>query len=98
MSGGPERTIPKRPYKPRAADADQRVFTKAPWVPPADGGSERGSKRPFKTRGAGGLDKAGAKSGGKPAGKFGGRPGGFQRSGPAGTFKAPTRKKPGAEE
>jgi hypothetical protein len=84
MTGGGERTIPKRPYKPRAADADQRVFTKAPWVPPTDGGNERGGKRPFKARSGGGFDKAKPR---KPFGaKFGGKPGGFNR------------KKPGAEE
>jgi hypothetical protein len=31
-----ERSLPKRPHKPRAADADKRVFTKAPWVPTAE--------------------------------------------------------------
>jgi 23S rRNA pseudouridine2605 synthase len=38
-----ERVLPKRPYKPRAADADQRKFTKAPWTPAEDAGA--GTKR-----------------------------------------------------
>jgi hypothetical protein len=42
-----ERTLPKRPHKPRAADADKRPFNKDPWVPPTD--SDGGKpKRSFK--------------------------------------------------
>jgi 23S rRNA pseudouridine2605 synthase len=71
---GGERTLPKRPYKPRAADADKRPFTKAPWAPKEDGEGAAG-KRPYKPRAAGGFGGGGGarKSfGGKPAGKFGG--------------------------
>jgi len=77
-----ERSLPKRPYKPRAADADKRTFTKEPWVPKSDGD---GAKR-----------KSFGKSSGKP--RYGGKPGGFggaKRSGPAGA-KPPFRRKPGA--
>jgi 23S rRNA pseudouridine2605 synthase len=82
-----ERSLPKRPYKPRAADAHTRPFTKEPWVPKADGD---GAKRTFKPKsasyGRGGAGKSfGSKPGGKP--KFGGKPGGAKP-----TF----RKKPGA--
>ena len=63
-----ERTLPKRPYKPRAADAHTRPFTKDPWVP-TEG---EGAKRPYKPRAEGSYGRAGA---GKPAGKFGGKPG-----------------------
>jgi len=58
-----ERTLPKRPYKPRAADADQRKFTKAPWTPTEDAGAGA-SRKSF------GGKKFGPK-------KFGGKPGGF---------------------
>jgi hypothetical protein len=47
-----ERRLPKRPYKPRAADADARPFTKAPWTPSEDASAK--PKRAFKPRGAGG--------------------------------------------
>jgi len=82
-----ERSLPKRPYKPRAADAHTRPFTKEPWVPKADGD---GAKRTFKPKsasyGRGGAGKSfGSKPGGKP--KFGGKPGGAKP-----TF----RRKPGA--
>jgi 23S rRNA pseudouridine2605 synthase len=93
-----ERSLPKRPYKPRAADAHTRPFTKEPWVPKAEGD---GAKRTFKPKSAGnyGRSGAGAKKGfgGKPAGKFGGKPGGFgaKRSGPAGA-KPAFRRKPEA--
>jgi hypothetical protein len=102
-----ERTLPKRPYKPRAADAHKRTFTKEPWVPKTEG---EGAKRPYKPRAEGSYGRAGAgprKSfGGKPGAKFGGKPkfgakpGGFgaKRSGPAGGAKPTARKKPGAEE
>jgi len=63
-----ERTLPKRPYKPRAADADQRKFTKAPWTPTEDAGA--GVKR--KSFGA---KKFGPK-------KFGAKKFGDKRSGP----------------
>jgi 23S rRNA pseudouridine2605 synthase len=59
-----ERTLAKRPHKPRAADADKRAFTKDPWVPPTDSGE---GKRPFKSRsGGGGFKKpfGGKKPGG----------------------------------
>jgi 23S rRNA pseudouridine2605 synthase len=93
-----ERTLPKRPYKPRAADAHTRPFTKEPWVPKAEGD---GAKRTFKPKSAGSYGRAGAgksfgsKPGGKP--KFGGKPGGFgaKRSGPGGA-KPTFRRKPGA--
>ncbi|WP_158786093.1 hypothetical protein [Granulicella sp. L46] len=79
-----ERSLPKRPYKPRAADAHTRPFTKEPWVPKSEGD---GTKR----------KSFGGKSsfGGKP--KFGGKPGGFgaKRSGPGGA-KPTFRRKPGA--
>jgi 23S rRNA pseudouridine2605 synthase len=82
-----ERSLPKRPYKPRAADAHTRPFTKEPWVPKADGD---GAKRTFKPKsasyGRAGAGKSfGSKPGGKP--KFGGKPGGAKP-----TF----RRKPGA--
>jgi hypothetical protein len=93
-----ERSLPKRPYKPRAADAHTRPFTKEPWVPKAEGD---GAKRTFKPKSAGNYGRAGAgksfggKAGGKP--KFGGKPGGFgaKRSGPAGA-KPTFRRKPEA--
>jgi hypothetical protein len=89
-----ERTLPKRPYKPRAADAHTRPFTKEPWVPTSEGD---GAKRTFKPKSAGSYGRAGAgKSfGGKP--KFGGKPGGFgaKRGGPAGA-KPAFRRKPEA--
>jgi 23S rRNA pseudouridine2605 synthase len=87
-----ERSLPKRPYKPRAADAHTRPFTKEPWVPKSEGD---GAKR--KSFGGKPAGKFGGKSsfGGKP--KFGGKPGGFgaKRSGPGGA-KPTFRKKPGA--
>jgi 23S rRNA pseudouridine2605 synthase len=70
-----ERTMPKRPYKPRAADAENRAFTKAPWTPTEDSAPKR-SARP-----------AGRPSG-KP--RFGGKPGGkpfAKRTGPSGPRK-----------
>jgi 23S rRNA pseudouridine2605 synthase len=93
-----ERSLPKRPYKPRAADAHTRPFTKEPWVPKTEGD---GAKRSYKPKSAGSYGRAGAgksfgsKPGGKP--KFGGKPGGFgaKRSGPAGA-KPTFRRKPGA--
>jgi len=77
-----ERSLPKRPYKPRAADAHTRPFTKEPWVPKSEGD---GAKR----------KSFGGKSSGKP--RFGGKPGGFgaKRSGPAGS-KPTFRRKPEA--
>jgi 23S rRNA pseudouridine2605 synthase len=76
-----ERSLPKRPYKPRAADAHTRPFTKEPWVPKAEGD---GAKR----------KSFGGKSSGKP--RFGGKPGGFaKRGGPAGA-KPSFRRKPEA--
>jgi 23S rRNA pseudouridine2605 synthase len=98
-----ERTLPKRPYKPRAADAHTRPFTKEPWVPKTE---DEGSKRPYKPRAADSYGRAGAgksfagkpgKFGGKPAfggKKFGGKPGGFgaKRGGPAGAKPAFRRK------
>jgi hypothetical protein len=56
--GNVERTIAKRPHKPRAADADQRKFTNAPWVPPTDGGE--GKERGFKPRSGGARKPFGA--------------------------------------
>ncbi len=77
-----ERSIPKRPHKPRAADADKRIFTKAPWTPTEDAAP----KRNFKSRDGGSS---------RPAGKFAGKkPGGFAKRGPA----KPFGRKPGAEE
>jgi 23S rRNA pseudouridine2605 synthase len=69
MDGAPvERTIPRRPFKPRAEGHENRPFTKAPWTPPADDGG----KKTYKSPGAGGGKKPfGAK---KPFGK---KPGGF---------------------
>ncbi len=58
--GNVERTIAKRPHKPRAADADNRPFTKAPWTP-EESGTE---KRAFKPRSGAGPRKFGAKPGG----------------------------------
>lgn len=83
-----ERSLPKRPYKPRAADAHTRPFTKEPWVPKPEGD---GPKRSYKPKSAGSYGRAGAgksfgsKPGGKP--KFGGKPAGAKP-----TF----RRKPGA--
>jgi len=77
-----ERSLPKRPYKPRAADAHTRPFTKEPWVPKVEGD---GAKR----------KSFGGKSG-KP--RYGGKPGGFggaKRGGPAGA-KPTFRRKPEA--
>lgn len=62
-----ERTLAKRPHKPRAADADKRKFTKDPWVPPTDSGE---GKRPFKARSGGGFKKP---FGGKKPGGFSSR-------------------------
>ncbi len=47
VPGVVERSLPKRPYKPRAADADKRPFNKDPWVPPTDSGTGK-PKRSFK--------------------------------------------------
>jgi hypothetical protein len=47
VPGVVERTLPKRPYKPRAADADKRPFNKDPWIPPTDSGTGK-PKRSFK--------------------------------------------------
>jgi 23S rRNA pseudouridine2605 synthase len=69
-SSSVERSLPKRPYKPRAADADQRKFTKEPWSPPAE---EAAPKRAFKPRSGGGFGGARKSFGAKP---------GFKRSGP----------------
>jgi 23S rRNA pseudouridine2605 synthase len=81
MESTVERSLPKRPYKPRAADAHTRPFTKEPWVPKSEGD---GAKR-----------KSFGKSSVKP--RFGGKPGGFgaKRSGPAGS-KPTFRRKPEA--
>jgi 23S rRNA pseudouridine2605 synthase len=73
-----DRRLPKRPYKPRAADADSRTFTKAPWTPSEDATAK--PKRAFKPRAEGSFSRgagAGARKsfGSKPAGKFGGRAG-----------------------
>ena len=61
------RSLPKRPYKPRAADADQRTFTKAPWTPAEDGtpakGKSFGSKPKFGGKGKFGPKKFGSKPG-----------------------------------
>lgn len=101
-AGSVERTLPKRPYKPRAADAHERPFTKAPWVPKDEGD---GGKRPSKARGASGFsrggagggkrfgDKPGKGFGGRPARKFDGKPGGRSAGGVRPTF----RKKPETE-
>ena len=54
MDGAPvERTIPRRPFKPRAEGHENRPFTKAPWSPPTDDGG----KKPYKSRGASGGKK-----------------------------------------
>jgi len=91
-----ERTLPKRPYKPRAADAHTRPFTKEPWTAKTEGD---GAKRTFKPKSAGSYGRAGKSFGSKPGGKpkFGGKPGGFgaKRGGPAGA-KPTFRRKPGA--
>jgi len=74
-----ERRLPKRPYKPRAADADARPFTKAPWTPSEDASAK--PKRAFKPRGEGSFSRgAGARKsfGSKPAGKFS-KPAGSRR-------------------
>lgn len=88
-----ERTLPKRPYKPRAADAHTRQFTKEPWVPKAEG---EGAKRPYKPRAEGSYGRAGAGArkgfGGKPAGKFGVKP---KFGGKPGGAKPAFRRKPG---
>jgi hypothetical protein len=47
VPGVVERTLAKRPYKPRAADADKRPFNKDPWVPPTESSSGK-PKRSFK--------------------------------------------------
>jgi hypothetical protein len=56
------RALPKRPYKPRAADADQRTFTKAPWTP-----EESAPKKSFKSRPSG-KPRFGGRPGTKPGG------------------------------
>ena len=71
-----ERTLPKRPYKPRAADADQRKFTKAPWTPSENAGA--GAKR----KSFGGPKKFG----GKPSGF------GAKRSGPPRGARPPRKR------
>jgi hypothetical protein len=80
------RTLPKKPYKPRAADADQRKFTKAPWTPSEESAAPRKS--------FGGKPKG--SFGGK---KFGG---GFKGNGGFGAKRAggarPVARKPRAEE
>ena len=102
---GGGRSLPKRPYKPRAADADKRIYTKAPWVPKTEGGGSGASKRPFAARKtAGGYDRAGAgprKSFGAKFGapKFGAKKFGTKKFGTEqGGDKPTTRKKPEAEE
>jgi hypothetical protein len=72
------RSLPKRPYKPRAADADQRIYTKAPWVPK----TESGEKRPF---------KPGGKFAGKPGAKFGPKKFGAKKFGAGPGSKPPAR-------
>ncbi len=71
IDGAPvERTIPRRPFKPRAEGHENRPFTKAPWVPPTDDSG----KKPYKSRGGfGGKKPFGAKKsfGGKKPGGFG---------------------------
>ncbi len=63
-----ERRLPKRPYKPRAADADARPFTKAPWTPSEDASAK--PKRAFKPRAEGSFSRgAGARK------SFGSKPG-----------------------
>ncbi len=76
-----ERTLAKRPHKPRAADHDKRPFNKDPWVPPTDSGE---GKRPFKSKGSFGRSGAG------PRKTFGKKPGGFG----AGASRPSSRKKP----
>jgi hypothetical protein len=89
-----ERRLAKRPYKPRAADADSRPFTKAPWTPSEDTTAK--PKRAFKPRAEGSFSRgagAGARKsfGSKPAGKFGGKP--------AGKFSKPAgARRPKSEE
>ncbi len=87
-----ERTLPKRPYKPRAADAHTRPFTKEPWVPKSEGD---GAKRTFKPKSAlnYGRGGAGKSFGGKPGGGFGGKP---KFGGKPGGAKPTFRGKPGA--
>ena len=75
-----ERTLPKRPYKPRAAGHDQRPFNKDPWVAPA-GSSEGRPKRASKS--FGGKKPFAAK-----------KPFGAKRSGPSGAARPASRKKP----
>jgi len=97
---GGGRSLPKRPYKPRAADADQRIYTKAPWVPKTESG-EGAAKRPYAPRKtAGGYDRAGAgphKSFGAKSGppKFGAKRFGAKKFGAKpGGAKPTVRKKP----
>ncbi|QMV18042.1 hypothetical protein GOB94_04570 [Granulicella sp. 5B5] len=84
-----ERTIPRRPFKPRAEGHENRPFTKAPWVPPTE--SSEG-KRPYKPRAAGGFGGAKKSFGGKKPGGFGAK---RPSSGAPRTF---SRKKPEAGE
>ena len=98
------RSLPKRPYKPRAADADQRIYTKAPWVPRTDEGGR--AKRPFKPGGNfSGKARAkfvpkkfGAKNFGTgPGGKPPARGFGAKSGGPAKGKQPYARKRPEAE-
>jgi len=97
-----ERTLPKRPYKPRAADAHTRTFTKAPWTPAEDGAAER--PRAGKTFAGAKRFGAAKKSFGGPkkfgAGKkFGARPAGAKPFAAKPFSTRPgARKRPGAEE
>jgi 23S rRNA pseudouridine2605 synthase len=79
-----ERTLPKRPHKPRAEGHENRKFNKDPWVPPTDSGE---GKRLYKARSGGGF-------GGKKL--FGGKkPGGFGAKRPSsGAPRTFSRKKP----
>ena len=95
------RSLPKRPYKPRAADADKRIYTKAPWVPKTETGEAGGAKRPFKPGGKFG-GKSGAKFGAKkfgagPSGPPAARGFGGKSGGPAKGARPYPRKRPEAE-
>jgi hypothetical protein len=108
-SAASERTIPKRPYKPRAADADKRKFTKAPYRASAEEASSGGGRRTSPSREKGGFAARGPAAskgfGARPAAKLGGGPKPFQKAGAkrsgafgAGGAKPSARKKPKTEE
>ncbi|MES2391281.1 MAG: hypothetical protein V4555_06560 [Acidobacteriota bacterium] len=78
-----ERMFEKKPYKPRAADAHKRPYTKDEWVPGPDDAPKK---------------RSGGKFGGKPAGKFGGKKFGGKPAFKGKPGGGPKRPRPAAGE